>query len=331
MVKVDWKLKEKFGDNIGENQLLISANQRMPELPEVETISLQLDSVLKGLRIADIEVLNKKSFVGDLGDVRGVRVVGVRRRAKITIIELENNLFLAIHLKLTGQLIFRAGEQESKRVKEKYCEQRDGPFAVCELPNKFTRVIISFDNGEKLYFNDLRMFGWIKVLKDLGPTSSDPAGLRGVKELGLEKYGPEANDESTFTTDYFKGILEKTSKSIKIVIMDQEKLAGVGNIYANEALFTAGILPTKKANSLIEEEIKRLRDSILSVLKEAIKHKGSSDRDEAYRQITGEKGTYQNYLRVYGRVGQKCPKCGGIIKRIALGGRGTFYCPNCQH
>ena len=294
----------------------------MPQLPEVETIRLQLEQKIKGLRITGIEVLTKKSFMGEERDLKGLRVLGVERRGKITIIELEKGVSLAIHLKLTGQLIYREED------KGEYCEQKDGPFAVCELPNKFTRVIISFDppssrqpaglrRASKLYFNDLRIFGWVRVVGDIG-------------EVGGEKLGPEANDEKSFSFEYFKNILSKTKKPVKLVIMDQEKLAGVGNIYANEALFAAGIVPTRKANELSEDDIKILRNSILKVLQEAIKHKGSSDRDEAYRQITGEKGTHQNYLQVYGRAGQECPRCGGIIKRIALGGRGTFYCGNCQ-
>lgn len=288
----------------------------MPELPEVETIRLQLDGALKGLRITGVEVLNKKSFIGEVREVRGVRVVGVRRRGKITIIELEGGVGLAIHLKLTGQLIYK--EAKKQRSKEAKIEnQNDGPFAITKLPNKYTRVIISFDNGGRLYFNDLRLFGWVRVIRD-------------VREIGEGKLGPEAIDEESFTLEYFKNILAKSKKPIKLLLMDQEKLAGVGNIYANEALFKAGILPTRSGNSLNEEEIQRLRDSILSVLKEAIEHKGSSDKDEAYRQITGEKGEEQNHLQIYGKDGQKCPKCGGTIKRIKLGGRGTFFCSRCQ-
>lgn len=284
----------------------------MPELPEVETIRLQLDEKLKSLRVSGIEVLNAKSFQGNPAEVIGRKVVRVFRRAKITIIELEGGIYLAIHLKLTGQLIYRAGGRESIRV-----EENNGPFSVEELPNKYTRVIFSFSNGGKLYFNDLRIFGWIRVIKDLG-------------ELGIEKFGPEANDENTFSLEYFQKILAKSSKPVKLIIMDQEKLAGVGNIYANEALFTAGILPSKPGNSLTKTETERVRNSLIKVLNEAIVHKGSSDKDEAYRQISGEKGTHQNYIQVYGKKGQKCPKCGGEIKRIALGGRGTFYCPDCQ-
>lgn len=293
----------------------------MPELPEVETIRLQLDEKLKGLKISGVEILNAKSFQGNPEKVIGRKVEKVFRRAKITIIGLEGGIYLAIHLKLTGQLIYR------EKTESKHCEQKDGPFAVGELPNKYTRVIINFDppssrsaglrRASKLYFNDLRIFGWIRVIKDLG-------------ELGIEKFGPEANDENTFSLEYFQKILAKSSKPVKLIIMDQEKLAGVGNIYANEALFLAGILPARKANSLTGEDIKILRHSILGVLREAIKQKGTSDKDEAFRQITGEKGGFQKFLQVYGRAGQKCPKCGGIIKRIALGGRGTFYCERCQ-
>lgn len=286
----------------------------MPELPEVETIKLQLESKIKGLRITEIEVLNRKSFQGEIGEIRGRRVIGVKRRGKITIMELERGMALAVHLKLTGQLIYREG---SEGFGEGGKGEGEGPFSVGDLPNKFTRVIILFNNGGKLFYNDLRMFGWIRVIRDIG-------------EIGEERLGPEANDEIGFSLDYFRKLLLKSHKPIKLIIMDQEKLAGVGNIYANEALFRAGILPARPGNSLNEEEIQRLRDSVLGVLEEAIKHKGSSDKDEAYRQISGEKGEHQNYLSVYGRAREKCPRCGGTVERIALGGRGTFFCSRCQ-
>lgn len=290
----------------------------MPELPEVETIKLQLESKIRGLRITDIDALNKKSFVGEMGEVRGLRVLGVRRRAKITLIELEKGFWLAIHLKLTGQLIYREAKSEERRAKSENCDDlKEGLFAITKLPNKYTRVIISFDNGGKLFFNDLRMFGWMRVLRDL-------------RELGEEKFGPEAIDEKSFSLEYFKNILAKSKKPIKLILMDQEKLAGVGNIYANEAIFSAGILPMRPSSTLSDEEVERLRSSILKILREAIKHQGTSDKDEAYRQISGEKGNFQNYLKVYGREGEKCQKCSGIIKRVALGGRGTFYCSSCQ-
>jgi formamidopyrimidine-DNA glycosylase len=285
----------------------------MPELPEVETIRIQLNQVLKGLKINDVEILKPKSFQGDKKKIIGKTIKEIQRRAKIILIELEGGLALAIHLKLTGQLIYRRPEE--KVLTE---AQKNGPFTVGELPNKYTRVIISFNNGSKLFFNDLRIFGWIKVIKD----------WQNLPEI--KRIGPEANDEKAFTLPYFQQILASSKKPVKLVIMDQEKLAGVGNIYANEALFVAGVKPTRPANRLIKKEIERLRNSIISILRQAVAHQGTSDKDEAYRQISGEKGHYQNFLKVYGRNGEKCLKCGTLIKRIKLGGRGTFYCPQCQ-
>ncbi|MGI5825882.1 MAG: bifunctional DNA-formamidopyrimidine glycosylase/DNA-(apurinic or apyrimidinic site) lyase [Patescibacteria group bacterium] len=290
----------------------------MPELPEVETIRLQLDQFLKGLTIVDIQILSPKNFLGKPADILGKKVLHAKRRAKISLIELEDNFCLAIHLKLTGQLIYRDKQEEISD--KKICE-KEGPFAVCELPNKFTRVIITFDNGGKLFFNDLRAFGWIKVLQTQEACTDLPE---------LSKLGPEANDEKAFSLEYFKEMLSKTKKPIKLVILDQEKLAGVGNIYANEALFAAGIMPTRSANSLTEEETKKLREKIIEVLNESIKYKGTSDRDEAYRQLSGQKGEYQYHLKVYGKTGKPCPGCSGTIERIAVGGRGTFFCPSCQ-
>lgn len=291
----------------------------MPELPEVETIRLQLNQALKGLKVTGVEILKAKSFQGEPKAIIDRKVLGVNRRAKIILIELGGDCCLAIHLKLTGQLIYKY-EVRSTKSEVRNIKQKSGPFEVGELPNKYTRVIISFDNGGKLFFNDLRIFGWIKVIAN---SKEQIANIIG-------KLGPEAIDENGFSLEYFKQILAKTKKPVKLVIMDQEKLAGVGNIYANEALFLAKIRPDRPAQKLSNEEIERLRESIIKVLKEAIKHKGSSDRDEAYRQISGEKGTHQNYLQVYGRAGQKCPKCSGKIIRIKLGGRGSFYCLNCQ-
>jgi formamidopyrimidine-DNA glycosylase len=290
----------------------------MPELPEVETIRLQLDGALRGLRIIDVEVLKQKSFVGgirEIGEIRGRKVTGVQRRGKMILIELEGGLYLLIHLKLTGQLIYREGDGGFEG------EEAKGPFAVRELPNKYTRVIISFDNGGKpalprgrLYFNDLRIFGWMRVMGDLGE----------VGGLGVEPLSPE------FTAEKLASILHSSGRPVKLVLMDQEKIAGIGNIYANEALFRAGILPAKPAKKLRNKEIEKLREAIVEVLSEALKYKGTSDRDEAYRQISGEKGEFQNHLQVYGRAGQECLQCGGIVRRISLGGRGTFFCEKCQ-
>lgn len=289
----------------------------MPELPEVETIKLQLNQTLKGLIITKVEVLSQKNSLGQVNDVVGREIEKVERRAKIILIKLSGEKCMAIHLKLTGQLIYRCPDKSCLN----YSEKGEGPFSTKQLPNKFTTIIISFNNGGKLYFNDLRKFGWLKVIDFKNGEYDLPE---------LKKLGPEAIDQNQFTFTYFKNVLAKSKKPVKLVILDQEKLAGVGNIYANEALFAAGIMPTRPANSLSEKEILKLRDSMIEILEDSIAHKGTSDEDEAYRQITGEKGNYQNYLKVYQRDKENCPRCGGLIKRTKIGGRGTFYCPRCQ-
>ncbi|HUW22338.1 MAG TPA: bifunctional DNA-formamidopyrimidine glycosylase/DNA-(apurinic or apyrimidinic site) lyase [Candidatus Bathyarchaeia archaeon] len=296
----------------------------MPELPEVETIRLQLNQVLKGLKIVGVEVLSSKNFIGSVNDIVGEKISSVERRAKIILIKLSHNRCLAIHLKMTGQLIFRdMGLKE-----DAIGDQNNGPFAVREMPNKYTRVIVEFTSGAKLYFNDLRKFGWMKVIGIRDGKSGIKDKYANLSELA--NLGPEAIDEKTFSLEYLKKIFSKTKKAIKLILLDQGKIAGIGNIYANEALFLAGIKPEKLANQLNEKEIEKLRNSVIKILKEAIKHQGTSDKDEAYRQTTGEKGSHQNYLQVYGREGKKCRQCGKEIKRIKIGGRGTFYCPNCQ-
>ncbi|MDP2860545.1 MAG: zinc finger domain-containing protein, partial [bacterium] len=151
--------------------------------------------------------------------------------------------------------------------------------------------------------------------------------LREVK--GLEKLGPEPFDKE-FTDEYLKRIFSKTSRSIKQVLIDQEKIAGIGNIYCCEALFLAGISPTKEARALGNKDIAILRDSIIKVLREGLKYGGSSGADEQYVDLYGQKGEMQEHFNVYQRQGKKCPQCGETIRRINLGGRGTFYCPACQ-
>lgn len=280
---------------------LYGAKKFMPELPEVETIRLQLDSVLPGEIIKDIQVLASKSFFGDKRRVIRKKIIGLRRFAKILVIDLSNSLCIAVHLKMTGQLIFS--------VKRKALSGNNS-----DLPNKHTRVIITLLSGDRLYFNDLRKFGWLKVVSTVQ-----------LKEL-INKLGPEPLRD--LTLDKFKGILKSSNKPVKLLLMDQEKLAGVGNIYANEALFMAGISPTVKTNELSGRSIRSLFHCLIDSLKMGIKYGGASDNN--YVDAFGEKGHMQEHFEVYGRTGEKCFKCPSIIKRIKIGGRGTFYCPTCQ-
>lgn len=286
----------------------------MPELPEVETIRRGLEKYLVGHKILNMEVRAAKIFQGQEKNVIGAKVKVVKRIGKGLIIELDNNYALAIHLKLTGQVIYK-GSEESKNIE---VSKRAGG----ELPGKFTHVIFKLSKGAFLYYNDLRKFGWIKVIQ-----KEEIVDLPFFKEMGPEPPITEIS-KRVLTLDLFKQIVSFSKMPIKLVLMDQKKIGGIGNIYANEALFVAGIDPRRKAKQLKTEEIKKLYNSILEVLKKGIKYGGSSDVN--YVNALGKDGSYQEHFLVYGRKGGVCKKCGGVIEKIFLGGRGTYFCPKCQ-
>jgi len=265
----------------------------MPELPEVETTARILKTVLVGKTITSIEIFSKKQFPNDPKLIIGSKITDVDRRAKILVIYLDNNYLLITHLKLTGQLVF-AG------------------------PGRSTRIVFRFADRSALFFNDLRKFGWIKILK------KSQFNIDTFDNLGIE---PLSNK---FTQNGLINIFGKTRRAVKVVLMDQKLIAGIGNIYANEALFLAKINPQRPANSLLEKEIIALKKAIIKVLKDGIKYQGTSADDDAYIKPDGSKGSNQNYLLVYQKAGQKCPNCQQIIKRTTIGGRGTFFCPSCQ-
>ncbi|KKR33287.1 MAG: Formamidopyrimidine-DNA glycosylase [Candidatus Gottesmanbacteria bacterium GW2011_GWC2_39_8] len=291
----------------------------MPELPEVETIRMQLEQVLKGLEIESVEIRKPKSFPDDKSLIVRSKVKGLRRFAKVIIIDLDNGLSLAIHLKLTGQLVYR-GIRQPKNLN---IVDED----LVNLPNNHTRVIINFTDGDSLYFNDLRVFGWMKIVKSFKDTKLQSFKEGKSVEDMIGKLGPEPFRD--LTEEKFKKIVSKSNRPIKITLMDQEKIAGVGNIYANEALFLAGIDPRRKGKELDDGSIVSLFHCLEKALKLGFKWQGSSENN--YRNAFGEKGHFQEHTLVYGENGKDCPnKCGGKIKRISLGGRGTFFCPDCQ-
>jgi len=267
----------------------------MPELPEVETIKRQLENAIIGRKITKIEVIDSKAFIGNPSLVLDKPIIKISRRAKILEIIFCDNSALFIHFKMTGRLL---------------C-QPQGEF----FPERFTRIIFYLDDGSRLLFDDPRKFGWVKALKDI---LAEPQG-KAVEPLS-----------SDFTLTNFSKIIQHSKKPIKLLLMDQNKIGGIGNIYANEILYAARINPFRLANSLDSSEIKKLYQSVLKILAKAIKYKGSSGKDEWYRQLNGETGNYQKYFTVYQRAGQKCLICGNRIQRKNLGGRGTFYCSKCQ-
>jgi formamidopyrimidine-DNA glycosylase len=282
----------------------------MPELPEVETIRKYLAESLVGKKITKVKILSKKQFPNNPESVIGEKIIDVQRRAKVLILRLANNNNLLIHLKLSGQLIWVNNASEKNEIKLK----KQIPTIGESLPTKSTRVILNIGKG-KLFFNELRKFGWIKVLanKDL--------------EKELSKYGTEPFDRE-FSEDFLKAIFSKTNRAIKLVLLDQEKIAGIGNIYVNEALYLSGIHPQIPANKLTQKQIKVLRENVIKVLKLGLKYGGTSD--EYYVKPDATLGRYQDHFLVYRQDDKRCRNCGSKIKRIEIGGRGTFFCPKCQ-
>lgn len=283
----------------------------MPELPEVETIRRQLNEVLPGKVVQSVQVLREKSFSGDENEVIGWTIDRVERKAKVLEMYFGNQEKMVItHLKMTGQLIYVDGD---KRIVGGH------PTAdwVKTLPTKHTRIIWSFEDGSKLYFNDMRVFGWMKLV------SKD----KYLKET--RKLVPDVVDEE-FDANYLRQAIGKSRKPIKLVILDQDKIGGVGNIYANDALFLAKISPTRSASSLDDDEVAKLTDSIKQVINLGIKYGGASAADDKYVNISGLGGRYQDHFLVYQRDGKECLVCGNLIKKTRLGGRGTYYCDVCQ-
>lgn len=286
----------------------------MPELPEVETIRKGLEKYLIGRVVEGIDVRLPKMFEGDSGVLVGSKILGIRRFGKGLIIDFSNDYSLAIHIKMTGQLIYQGEGIPSGSI------PHNGKVGV--LPGPHTHVIFSLESKSKkeesdhLYYNDIRQFGWMKVVK-----TEKVGELEFFKTLGPEPL-------KSLTLQQFSKILHSTKSPIKPLLMDQKKLAGVGNIYANDALFMAKIHPKRPANSLSDGEINALFEAVEAVLKKGLEVGGASEWQ--YVNVLGEAGGYQNFFQVYGKVGEPCPTCGTRIEKIVMGGRGTFLCMNCQ-
>lgn len=285
----------------------------MPELPEVETVRRGLEKYLVGHIIEKVEVITPGPFQGDAKNVEGHKVIKVRRSGKGLIIDLDNKFSLAIHIKLTGQLIYRDQSLKNTPV---------SPQKVGTIPNKFTHVIFYLDKNAVLYYNDQRRFGWIRTV----PTN-EIMNMPFFKTMGPEPFGLGTGEELTY--DLFQTILSRATTKIKPLIMDQAKIGGIGNIYANDALWNAKIDPARPAKSLNTTEVKDLFDSIIKVMELSIEEGGASEL--TFVNILGQEGNYQSHTLVYGKTGKPCRrKDAGVIKRITLGGRGTFYCDKCQ-
>jgi formamidopyrimidine-DNA glycosylase len=283
----------------------------MPELPEVETLKRKLGKVLVAKQLTEIKVLNPKSFMGDVAMLvkQKPSVIGVTRRAKILEISFDNDQSILTHLKMTGQLILVDG---ATRLGGGH------PTAdwVRELPSSHTRIMYTFADGSQLFFNDQRLFGWMKLM-DSTLVTKEFAG-----------FGPDVIDDAV-TPEYLFPLLQRRGVPIKVAIMDNQIMAGVGNIYACDALNLAQIDPRRPARTLTFSEVTSLLAAIKQVINQGIEL-GGTTTDGKYVDIHGFAGGYQKVMRAYDRLDQPCLNCGQPIQKMKLGGRGTYWCPACQ-
>jgi formamidopyrimidine-DNA glycosylase len=289
----------------------------MPELPEVETIVRELNREVLARTFLDVwtdfkEMIKKpKSFDEFRKEIKGKKILNIRRRGKNILFDLSGNKVLLVHQKLTGHLLLGKWHLEKGR----WISEIPGPLSDDPM-NKFLHLIFWLDDKRQLALSDLRKFAKVelinkeeleKELKSLGPEPLE-------KDFGFEKFKEQ--------------ILKKKRGKIKQILMEQEVIAGIGNIYSDEILWQAKVHPFKDISKLKEEELKEIFSAMREILKKAIAARGESISD--FRRITGEKGGFDPLRKVYRREGEKCPRCGTIIKRIKIGGRSAHFCPKCQ-
>lgn len=269
----------------------------MPELPEVETIVNQLRPRLRGRRIVAVwvgweRIVDRPPVEVFCRRLRGQTFAVARRRGKFLLFPLQNGDTLLVHLRMTGRLLLQPADAR---------------------PDRHTHAVLTLDDGQQLHYRDVRKLGRLYLV-------GDPQGVIG--DLGPE---PLAAD---FDVSALAARLAGRRARIKSLLLDQRVLAGLGNIYADEALFRAGIHPLRPAGSLTVGEVARLHRAIREVLTQAIEAQGSTFRD--YRSAAGQPGRFQERLRVFRRQDKPCPRCGTPLERIRVGGRGTHFCPRCQ-
>lgn len=272
----------------------------MPELPEVETIRRQLSERIVGLTVFGATIYLKKvikepspeSFVRK---IRKRKITGITRRGKYLLFELSGGYLLVIHLRMSGQLVYESETAPQPR---------------------HTHLLLHLERG-RLRLTDLRQFGRVWLI---------PAE-RSYQMAELKKLGPEPLT-ADFTETYLRNRLRKSRRKIKPVLLDQEVVAGIGNIYADEALYMAGLHPGRRSDGLTAREVKELYRAVKDALSEGVLHRGTSIQN--YVDAAGRKGSHQDFLKVHYRAGQPCPRCGTSVTKIKLGSRGTYFCPTCQ-
>jgi formamidopyrimidine-DNA glycosylase len=286
----------------------------MPELPEVETVRSGLAKLLPGKIIKSVGFDWPKGFPNAQTDVDafmvGASVIGVRRRAKVLLIDVSTSYTLVCHLKMTGQFVYRGDEV--------FGAGHPNDSLIGELPDKSTRIIIMFTDDTRLYFNDQRKFGWMRLM----PTVQVPE-LDFFKKVGPEPLAADFSDKM-----FIQRFRKRNGTSIKAALLDQTVIAGVGNIYADESLWGAKIHPASKVSDIPDSKLKILYKELRYVLELAIEKGGSTNKN--YVNAEGKRGSYMDFARVFRRENLPCPRCGTIIEKSRVAGRGTHTCPTCQ-
>ena len=317
----------------------------MPELPEVETVRMGLAKLLPGLKVVSVTNDWQKSFPNNKTDVAkfiiGATIKDIRRRAKVLMIDFDSEYSLVVHLKMTGQLVFVRNpnkqelEDRSKEIEKSQrtpnsklqtSQTEQARFAgghptkslIGELPDKSTRVVLTFADGSKLFFNDQRKFGWMKLI----PTAEIP------NMTFMLKVGPEPLEQNFSAKDFFNRLQKRYNSNIKAVLLDQTIIAGVGNIYADESLFAAGIHPSSITKAIPKAKLDLLYKELRRILQLSIKNGGTTDRN--FVDALGKKGNYMEMAKVFRRQNQQCFKCQGEIIKLRVAGRGTHICLKCQ-
>lgn len=287
----------------------------MPELPEVETVRRGLAALIIGKTVKSVSHDTDKSFPNAPADSNaflvGASITAIRRRAKVLLIDLSTNYTLMIHLKMTGQMVYIAPDA-------RFGAGHPNDSLVNTLPDRSTRVTLTFADDSQLFFNDQRKFGWMKLLPTVEVPFID----------FMKKVGPEPLEADFTASDFAARFARRARSNIKAALLDQTVVAGVGNIYADESLWGAKVHPTRLVSSITPDEFRRIYEELRAVMTLAIEKGGSSDRN--YVNAEGKRGSYLDFARVFRREGLPCPRCGTSIEKLRVAGRGTHVCPHCQ-
>lgn len=286
----------------------------MPELPEVETVRRGLSELIVGKAIQTESHDTAKGFPNEPSAVAqfllGATITAIRRRAKVLIIDLSTDYSLVIHLKMTGQLVF-VGDT-------RFGAGHPNDSLVGTLPDKSTRVTLEFTDGSKLFFNDQRKFGWMRLMPTVEIANID----------FMQKVGPEPLSPDFTAKEFTQRFTRRGKTNIKAALLDQSVVAGIGNIYADESLWGAKVHPKRLVNTVTEQEFDALYTEMRAVMNLAIEKGGSSNH--TYVNAEGKKGSYMDFARAFRREGLPCPRCGTTIEKLKVAGRGTHICPHCQ-